>query len=60
MGTNGGQGNISARWVMPLRTVAKMQRDIDLDLFQSAIVLGNLDRIEQPEQQVLSLQAFVL
>lgn len=47
----------SAHWVMPLRTVAKLRIDFDLDLFAVAIVLGNLDRIAQLERQVQSLQA---
>jgi chaperone modulatory protein CbpM len=47
----------SAHWVMPLRTVAKLRVDFDLDLFTVAMVLGQLDRIAQLEQQVQSLQA---
>jgi chaperone modulatory protein CbpM len=49
----------SAHWVVPLRTVAKLRVDFDLDLFTVAMVLGNLDRIAQLEQQVLSLQALL-
>lgn len=49
----------SARWVAPLRHVAKLRMDFDLDLFTVAMVLGNLDRIAQLEQQVQALQALV-
>ena len=49
----------SAHWVMPLRTVAKMRLDFDLDLFTVAMMLGQLDRIAQLEQQVQSLQALL-
>ncbi len=51
--------SFSAHWVIPLRTVAKLRLDFDLDLFAAAIVLGNLDRIAQLERQVQSLQALI-
>jgi len=47
----------SAHWVVPLRTVAKLRLDFDLDLFTVAMMLGQLNRIAQLEQQVQSLQA---
>jgi len=47
----------SAHWVVPLRTVAKLRVDFDLDLFTVAMMLGQLDRIAQLEQQVQSLQS---
>ncbi len=49
----------SAHWVVPLRKVAKMRLDYDLDLFTVAMMLGQLDRIAQLEQQVQSLQALL-
>jgi len=49
----------SAHWVVPLRTVARLRLDFDLDLFTVAMMLGQLDRIAQLEQQVQSLQALL-
>jgi len=49
----------SAQWVVPLRHVAKLRLDFDLDLFTVAILLGNFNRIEALERQVLSLQALL-
>lgn len=49
----------SAHWVIPLRRVAKLRMDFDLDLFTVAMVLGHLDRIIQLEKQVQSLQALL-
>ena len=47
----------SAEWVMPLRQVARLRRDLDLDLFAVAILLGYLQRIDRLEVEVRSLQA---
>ena len=47
----------SAHWVLPLRTVAKLRIDFDLDIFTVAMVLGNLEHIAQLERQVQSLRA---
>ena len=47
----------SAQWVVPLRTLAKLRVEYDLEIFSLAIVLGHLDRIAQLELQVRSLQA---
>lgn len=49
----------SAHWVVLLRTVAKLRADFDLDLFTVAMILSQLDRIAQLEQQVQSLQALL-
>jgi len=47
----------SAHWVVSLRAVAKLRLDFDLDLFTMAMMLVQLDRITQLEQQVQSLRA---
>ncbi len=47
----------SASWVAPLRAVAKLRLDFDLDLFSVAILLEKQLRIELLERQVQSLQA---
>jgi chaperone modulatory protein CbpM len=47
----------SAEWVTPLREVGKMRQDYDLDLFTVAILLSQLNRIEQLERKVRSLAA---
>lgn len=49
----------SAQWVVPLRNASKMRLDFDLDIFTVAILLGNLNRIEELERQVHSLQALL-
>lgn len=49
----------SAHWVVPLRTVAKLRMDFDLDLFTVAILLDKLRQIELLQRQVQSLQALV-
>ncbi|MDD3936063.1 chaperone modulator CbpM [Rhodoferax sp.] len=49
----------SAHWVMPLRTVAKLRMDFDLDLFTVAMLLDKLRQIELLQRQVQSLQALV-
>lgn len=49
----------SAHWVVPLRTAARLRLDFDLDVFTLAMVLGQLERIAQLEQQVQSLQALL-
>lgn len=47
----------SAEWVVPLRAVATLRTDFDLELFTVALLLGHLNRIEALERQVRSLQA---
>lgn len=47
----------SAEWVMPLRQAARLRRDLDLDLFAVAILLGYLQRIEGLESELRSAQA---
>jgi len=49
----------SAHWVVPLRTVAKLRMDFDLDLFTVAMLLDKLRQIELLQRQVQSLQALV-
>jgi len=46
-----------SRWISPLRTVAKLRIDFDLDMFTVAIVLSHIQRISQLEQQVAWLEA---
>jgi hypothetical protein len=43
--------------VAPLRRAARLRQDYDLDLFAMVVVLDQLMRIEQLEQQLRSLQA---
>jgi chaperone modulatory protein CbpM len=45
--------------VVPLRAVAKLRMDFDLDLFTVAILLEKLRQIALLERQVQSLQALV-
>ena len=47
----------SAEWVMPLRRAARLRRDLDLDLYAVAILLGYLQRIEGLESELRSAQA---
>lgn len=47
----------SAEWVMPLRQAARLRRDLDLDLFTVAILLGYLGRIDALESELRSLHA---
>ena len=47
----------SAAWVMPLRQAARLRRDLDVDLYSVAIMLGFLDRIAGLESELRSLQA---
>lgn len=47
----------SARCVMPLRRVARLRHDLDLDLYAVAVVLGCLERIDTLEHELRSLQA---
>lgn len=47
----------SAEWVMPLRQAARLRRDLDLDLYAVAILLGYLQRIDALESELHSLQA---
>ena len=49
----------SAEWVMPLRQAARLRRDLDVDLYAVAIMLGFLDRIAGLESELRSLQARV-
>ena len=47
----------SAEWVMPLRQAARLRRDLDVDLYAVAIMLGFLDRFAGLENELRSLQA---
>lgn len=49
--------SFSADWIMPLRTVGCLRVDFDLDLFNVAMVLGYLQRIDQREWQLHTLTA---
>jgi chaperone modulatory protein CbpM len=49
----------SAHWVVPLRTVAKLRMDFDLDLFTVAMLLEKQHQIELLERQLQSLQALL-
>ncbi|PKO58848.1 MAG: hypothetical protein CVU24_16470 [Betaproteobacteria bacterium HGW-Betaproteobacteria-18] len=49
----------SAHWLAPMRAVAKLRLDFDLDLFTVAILLEKLIQIELLERQVQALQALV-
>ncbi len=50
-------GTFSAVCIVPLRTVCKLRMDFDLDVFTAAVLMGYLDRIDELERQVRSLQA---
>lgn len=47
----------SADCIVRLRTVSRLRVDFDLDLFTAGMLMGYLDRIDQLERQVRSLQA---
>lgn len=47
----------SAQWVMPMRQAARLRRDLELDLYSVAIMLGYLERIAGLESELRSLQA---
>ena len=47
----------SVQWIGPLRAASQLRLDFDLDLFTVAIVLGQLNRIDVLERQVMSLMA---
>ena len=47
----------SAGWVMPLRQAARLRRDLDLDLYAVAILLGFMERIDGLESELRSLKA---
>jgi chaperone modulatory protein CbpM len=47
----------SAACIVQLRTVGKLRVDFDLDVFTVAVLMGYLDRIEELEREVRSLQA---
>ena len=49
----------SATVVVPVRTVARLRLDYDLDLFTAGMLLGYLGRIEGLERQLQSLRAQV-
>lgn len=52
------QGSVfSADCIVQLRTVSKLRLDFDLDVYTAAILMGYLERIEELERQVRSLQA---
>ncbi len=46
----------STQWLKPFRAACKLRNDFDLDLFTVAIVLGNLQRIDELEQNLCSMQ----
>ena len=57
LGSNA-QGSIfSAGCIVQLRTVCQLRLDFDLDVFTIAFLMGYLDRIDELERQVRSLQA---
>jgi chaperone modulatory protein CbpM len=47
----------SADCIVRVRTVSKLRLDFDLDVYAATILMGYLDRIEELERQVRSLQA---
>ena len=49
----------SAACVTSMRTVGKLRRDFDLDLFALATLLGYLERIEKLERELRTLRAHV-
>ena len=52
------QGSLfSAGCIVQLRTVSRLRVDFDLDVFTVAVLMGYLDRIDELERQVRSLQA---
>ncbi len=53
-----GEGSpFSADRIVQLRTVCKLRMDFDLDVFTVAVLMGYLDRIDELERRVRSLQA---
>ncbi len=54
----GSQGRVfSAAYVAPLRTACKLRRDYDLELFTIALLMEYLNRIEELEHELRTLQA---
>ena len=52
------QGRVfSAACVAPLRTACKLRRDYDLELFTIALLMEYLNRIEELEHELRTLQA---
>jgi len=49
----------SAECLPAMRRAGRLRRDFDLDLFSVALLLGYLQRIDQLERQLRSLQAHV-
>ena len=47
----------SAEWVVPLRGAARLRSDFDLDVFTVGLLLGHLQRIDELEKRVRSLEA---
>ncbi|MFM9879570.1 MAG: chaperone modulator CbpM [Burkholderiaceae bacterium] len=47
----------SAGCIVQLRAVCKLRLDFDLDVFTAAVLMGYLDRINELERQVRTLQA---
>jgi chaperone modulatory protein CbpM len=47
----------SAAYVAPLRTACKLRRDYDLELFTVALLMEYLNRIEDLEHELRTLQA---
>jgi chaperone modulatory protein CbpM len=53
----GAQRRFSGACVPPLREAARLRADLDLDLFTVSLLLRYLQRIDDLEHQVRSLQA---
>lgn len=47
----------SAQCLKPLRVACKMRSDFDLDMFTVAILLGSLQRIDELEQTIQTMQS---
>ncbi len=57
LASNAQESAFSADCIVQLRTVCKLRVDFDLDVFTVAVLMGYLDRIDDLERQVHSLQA---
>ena len=55
--SNAQESIFSADCIVQLRTECKLRVDYDLDVFTVAVLMGYLDRIDELERQVRSLQA---
>ncbi len=47
----------SSQCLKPLRAACKMRNDFDLDMFTVAILLGSLQRIDELEQTIQTMQS---